>query len=57
MQRSPAVKSSKRLRVLCVNFRLLLVVLVCSDHWQKGNDHRTFLHVLRQTFHFSVSTF
>lgn len=48
MQRSPA-------KVFGVNFRLLFVVLVCSDHRQKGDDHRTFLHVLRQTFHFSVS--
>ncbi|CAF91270.1 unnamed protein product [Tetraodon nigroviridis] len=30
--------------------------LGCSDgdHRQKGNDHRTFLYVLCQTFHFSI---
>lgn len=55
MQSLPALRSSKQQRVLCVNFRLLFVVLVYSDYRQKGNDHHTFLHVLRQTFHFSVS--
>lgn len=44
-----------RHKVFGVNFRLLFAVLVCSDHRQKGDDHRTFLHVLCQTFHFSVS--
>lgn len=42
-------------KVLCLNSWLLFVVLLCSDHRQKGNDHRTFLHVLCKTFHFSVS--
>jgi len=39
--------------LLCGN--LMNVSTLCSDHREKGHDYRTFLHVLRKTFHFSVS--
>lgn len=34
----------------------LNMLTLCSDHGEEGHDHRAFLHVLLQTFHFPVST-
>lgn len=39
-----------------IQLALMCVLLLCSDHWEKGHDYCTFLHVLHKTFHFSVSS-